>query len=84
MATRYTKQLLIDYKLTEREYVEIVASAAERAWLGYDRNTGLTSATTIAETVAHDLKHDEWLDDETHPVWDIAAEVAAATDGEVL
>lgn len=84
MSTHYTKQLLLDYGLTEKDYIEIVATAAENAWAGYDKITGETGPTQIAEAVAHDLGHAEWLDDETHPVWDIAAEVAEAADEEVI
>lgn len=32
------------------------------------------NATTLAENVANDLDHPEWLDDETHVVWEIATE----------
>ena len=33
--------------------------------------------TALAVAVAHDQGHDEWLDDEIHPVWE-AAELAAS------
>jgi hypothetical protein len=32
--------------------------------------------TELAELAAHDLAHDEWLNDETHRVWDLAIEVS--------
>jgi hypothetical protein len=73
---RYTPQLFTDYGLTKGELVEIVATAEENAYLGYDKATGEYDATKIAESVAFDLGHDEWLDVETHPLWDIAAETA--------
>lgn len=76
MKNRWTRQLETDYGLTKAAYAEIVATAAENAWVGYDAQTGEYDATTIAESVAQDLDHDEWLDDETHPVWEIAAETA--------
>jgi len=76
MTTTYSKQMLTDYGLTRADYSEIVATAVENCWVGYDKQTGETYATPIAESIAHDLGHDEWLDDETHPVWEIAAEVA--------
>ncbi|MFA4971256.1 MAG: hypothetical protein WC683_01500 [bacterium] len=34
------------------------------------------NATQIAENVAHDLGHDEWLDDDTHWIWDVAMDAA--------
>lgn len=43
-----------------------------------DRTTGLANLTELAEAAAHELDHDEWLDDETHEVWDLAIEVADA------
>ena len=32
------------------------------------------TATQIAEDAAHYFYHDEWLDDETNWIWDLAAE----------
>lgn len=34
--------------------------------------------TRLAEEAAHALGHDEWLDDETHIVWDLAFTEASA------
>lgn len=33
------------------------------------------NSTQLAESTAWDFNHDEWLDDETHEVWDIAFDV---------
>ncbi len=33
------------------------------------------SATMLAENAAHAFDHDEWLDDETHIVWDLANDI---------
>jgi hypothetical protein len=33
------------------------------------------TATTLAESAANTLGHDEWLDDETHWIWDLALEI---------
>lgn len=30
----------------------------------------------LAEDAAHELGHDEWLDDEHHEVWEVANEIA--------
>lgn len=41
-----------------------------------DRATNEVNITQLAENVAHDFNHDEWLDDETHFIWDEAANAA--------
>jgi len=43
-----------------------------------DMYTGEINATEMAEMTAYDLGHSEWLDDETHVVWDAALDVAWA------
>ncbi len=42
---------------------------------------GEINHTMLAETAALDCDHPEWLDDETHVVWDLAIDVA---DGWVI
>ena len=42
----------------------------------FDSLTGEINATQLAENVAHERGHDEWLDDETTDVWTIALDVA--------
>jgi hypothetical protein len=39
---------------------------------------GEANMTEIAEAAAHELDHDEWLDDPDHEVWEIVAEIAEA------
>lgn len=34
------------------------------------------NATQLAENVAHEMDHDEWLDDETHWIWDVVMDTA--------
>lgn len=41
-----------------------------------DSETCEINATQLAEDTAWALGHAEWLDDETHVVWDIAVEVS--------
>lgn len=42
-------------------------------WLDVEcENSDPLSATMLAEQVAFNLGHDEWLDDETHDVWYLA------------
>lgn len=45
-----------------------------------DEDTGEVSATALAEEAAERLGHPEWLDDETHFVWEVAAEIADELD----
>jgi len=33
------------------------------------------NATLLCENAAHELGHDEWLDDETHVLWDCAIDL---------
>ncbi len=35
------------------------------------------NATQIAENIAHEMDHDEWLDDHTHWIWDVAMDAAS-------
>jgi len=39
---------------------------------------GSVNLTKLAEGAAHAFDHDEWLDDETHWVWDVAITAADA------
>jgi predicted nucleic acid-binding Zn-ribbon protein len=48
--------------------------AAVRRWME-DHEDGAETATHLAERAAYAFDRDRWLDDETHWVWDIAAEV---------
>jgi len=38
-------------------------------------DNGRLNFTSLAEAAAHQFNHDEWLDDETHWVWDLAVDV---------
>lgn len=78
MPVRYTTQLKADYGLTATDFAEIVATANEDFWT-CDDGDGY-NATVLAENVAHDLNHDEWLDDPTHPVWDVCADACLAAE----
>lgn len=40
------------------------------------REDGEVIATRVAENIAWESDHDEWLDDDTHEVWDVALKVA--------
>ena len=43
----------------------------------YEGSAGELNATGLAEAAAWAFDHDEWLDDETHEVWEIAAAMEA-------
>ena len=76
--TKYSSQMLIDYGLTQMEFAVIVATAEDDARLAKG------NCTRLAEFVAEDLGHEEWLGEETHPVWDIAVDVMQAYEAEVI
>ena len=42
----------------------------------YLDDCGICNLTTLAEDCAHELGHDEWLDDPDHEVWEIAVDMA--------
>ena len=43
-----------------------------------DHITGEVNCTALAEGAALDADNDSWLDDEIHPVWDWALDIAEA------
>jgi len=73
----------LDFGLTLEEYQDIVGVAKTGVWWVCDPETGEYSATELAELVAHSLEHDEWLDVEDHPLWDIAAETCIQAEARV-
>ena len=79
---RYDWQMHQDYGLKRKEFEQIIATAKTHAWMSYDHDTGECDATGLAENTAHALNHDEWLDEQTHPLWDIAADVAMNYEAE--
>lgn len=50
---------------------------------GLDPLTNQFNCTSLAEQCAWDLDHDEWLDDDTHIVWDIAVDEAQRAEREM-
>jgi hypothetical protein len=47
-----------------------------------DPITGDVNLTQLAENAAHAFDHDSVLDDETHWIWDAAADIAEETEQE--
>ena len=74
----YSKSAVDDWGLTKAQFDAIFQMCyAESTTVDFrDEITDEINATKLAEYVAMTLDHDEWLDDETHPLWDIAAYVA--------
>lgn len=75
-----------DQEAWTAEQVKLMTKAqsiAQRALRDADPNdeevfdsSGEVNMTGLSELVAHDLGHDEWLDDEGHWVWDVIADIA--------
>lgn len=42
---------------------------------------GEINLTSLAEDVAIELEHEEWLDDETHALWEVVVGAAEEIDG---
>lgn len=42
-----------------------------------DPISGEVNMTRLAENTAWEMGHDEWLDDESHWIWDLAEEAAS-------
>lgn len=82
-----TRYQLKEYSLAVEDWKEIVRLC--RLFVGdtYDPKTEEYSPTHLAEMVAEWLDtqdgwfgvHD-WLDDETHPIWDVAVDTCALAD----
>jgi hypothetical protein len=72
----YQQNMKSDYDLTEKQFNAIFGLCRGNAGYFRDTQTDEVNATGLAEFVAYSLDHDEWLDDEAHPLWDIAAYVA--------
>lgn len=78
MKVRYSPTMRQDYNLREDDLRRIIADGRARRADFRDEVTGEIDATLLAEAIAHDLGGSHWLDDDTHPVWDVAAELAGA------
>jgi hypothetical protein len=79
---KYNKNMLKDYGLTKEAFNIILNLARIYAPACYDNQTGEYNAGLLAETVAEDLMHDEWLDDE-HPIYDVCADICITLKGAV-
>lgn len=72
-----TDEQLAEWDLTLADYRAIRESARDNAAQADDFGC---NATVLAELVAEELDHDEWLDDETHPLWDVVIDVCDEYD----
>lgn len=58
-------------------YHQLAAYMFHNKWDHIDPATGEVSATTLAEdTAINGFNKPEWLDDETHIVWEVAVDIA--------
>ena len=71
---RYQKQWQADYGLSQTVWTQVVHTA-ERLLPEYVEVDGI-NATLLAVAVAAELVKWEWLDSETHPLWDLCADLA--------
>jgi hypothetical protein len=78
----YSKNMVQDWGLSKSTFDGIFRMCRIQAATEdfQDPTTGETSATQMAEYVAERMGRIEWLDDETHPLWDIAAYLAEHHD----
>lgn len=71
------------WKEAQFQLIQKAKSVAQRALKSADPSdeevfdsSGEVNMTGLSELVAHELDHDEWLDDESHWVWDVVADLA--------
>jgi hypothetical protein len=74
---QYQKQYLAEYGLTREDFMRMWRAARSLVTEVVDLDTAEVSPTELAEAVAAELDKWEWLDDETHPLWELAVEVAS-------
>jgi hypothetical protein len=80
--TSYVPQMMVDYGLSKDMYDKIVEYMAAHVREFVD-GCGEVSATVLAEWCADKLGHNEWLDEETHPVWDLACDFATCLEDDI-
>lgn len=66
-----TNQTQLESSMIRRTMRSLVADCV-------DSDTNEVNCTQLAENTAHELNHDEWLDDSDHILWDFAVDVAEA------
>jgi hypothetical protein len=80
--TPYVPQMMIDYGLSKDMYDKIVEFMAAHV-REYLDGCNEVNTTELAEDCAYHFKHDEWLDVETHPVWDLAVDFATCLEEDI-
>lgn len=75
---RYNATMRKDYQLDERQLRSILRCGRALCMELRDEITDEVDATLLAEGIAHELGCSEWLDDPTHPLWDVAADLSGA------
>jgi hypothetical protein len=69
-------QQLKEWGMTWEEYKALVKAAYRQAGEHADRATGEVNCTQLAEALADEFNHPEWLDDDLHVVWTLAVDAA--------
>ncbi len=72
---KYQKQWQVDYGLSQTIWQQVVR-IAKRLLIEYVDDNNEMNATGLAEAVANEYKEWSWLDDDTHPLWDLCADLA--------
>lgn len=62
-----TEEMITEYNLNGAKFQRILDCA-----MTVQHDYSLPSITLLAEYVADEMSHWEWLDDIQHPLWDIA------------
>ena len=73
---QYQKQWQADYNLSQTVWTQIVRTTKRLLPEFIDSMTDEVNATVLAEAVAAEYDEWEWLDSETHPLWDLCADLA--------
>jgi hypothetical protein len=74
--TRWTSQMQTDWGFNRQQFDQVVRYMRQNVEDSVDNQTGEVNATSLAEDAAHGLGQSDWLDDDTHPIFDIAVDVA--------
>jgi hypothetical protein len=74
---KYNPNWQRDYDVTRELWREMTAYANANWRNDIDGSDGEVNATTLAANIAYAVNHDEWLDEDiSHPVYDLAAQIA--------
>jgi hypothetical protein len=72
---KYYASFASDFGMSKVEFNELLERALSYA-------SDHENSTELAETLAWNLNRDEWLDDDAHPLWDIALYAIEVSEAE--